>query len=64
MKFSVEKDMPYNLCTKALRSLPQAHTNRYGLDSLSFRSSLLRNNLKDEIKMAGTLTKLNTLIAE
>ena len=29
---------------------------RYGLNSLSFRGSLLWNTLKDEIKRAGTLT--------
>ena len=29
-----EKDMPYNLRTKVLCRLPQAQTNRYGLDSL------------------------------
>ena len=58
----VEKDMPYNLRTKVLCRLPQAQTNRYGLDSLSFRGSLLRNTLKDEVKRAGTLTKVKKLI--
>ena len=44
-EFFVEKDMPYNLRTKVLCRLPQAQTNRYGLDSLSFRGSLLWNAL-------------------
>ena len=48
-EFFVEKDMPYNLRTKVLCRLPQAQTNRYGLDSLSFRGSLLWNTLKDEV---------------
>ena len=35
-EFFVEKDMPYNLYTKVLCRLPQAPTNRYGLESLSY----------------------------
>ena len=58
----VEKDVPYNLRTKVLCRLPQAQTNRYGLDSLLFRGSLLRNTLKDEVKRAGTLTKVKKSI--
>ena len=61
-EFFVEKDMTYNLCTKVLCRLPQAQTNRYGLDSLSFRGSLLWNTLKDEVKRAGTLTKFKKSI--
>ena len=49
----VEKDMPYNLHTNVLCRRPQ----RYGLESLSFRRSLLWNTLKDEVKGAGTLTQ-------
>ena len=60
----VEKDMPYNLHFKVLCRLPQAQTNRYGLDSLSFRGSLLWNTLKDKVKRAGTLTKLKKSIVK
>ena len=63
-EFFVEKDMPYNLRTKVLCRLPQAQTNKYGLDSLSFRGSLLWNALKDEVKRAGTLTKFKKLIVK
>ena len=56
---SVEQDMPYNLPTKVLRRLPRAQTNRYELDSLSFRGSLLWNTLKDEIQRAGTLKNMD-----
>ena len=56
-EFFVESRMPYNLRTKVLCRLPQAQTNRYGLDSLSFRGSLLWNALKGEVKKAGTLIK-------
>ena len=60
-EFFVEKNMPYNLRTKVLCRLPQAQTNRYGLDSLSFRGSLLWNMLNDEVKRAGTLTKIQKI---
>ena len=36
-----EKDVPYNLRTKILCHLPQVQTNRYGLNALSSRGSLL-----------------------
>ena len=62
--FFVEKDMPYNLRNKVLCTLPQVHTNRYGLNSLSFRGSILWNNLKDEIKRASTLTNFKMLITK
>ena len=62
--FFVEKKIPYNLRTKVLCSLPQVQTKRYGLNSLSFRGSLLWNTLKDEIKRAGTLTAFKKSIAE
>ena len=63
-EFFVEKDIPYNLRTKVLCRLPQAQTNRYGLDFLSFRGSLLWNTLKDEVKRAGTLTKFKKSIVK
>ena len=56
--------MPYNLRTKVLCRLPQARTNTYGLDSVSFRGSLLWNTLKDEVKRAGTLTKFKKIDRE
>ena len=34
-EFFVNKDLPYNLRTKALCRFPQAQTNRYGLEALS-----------------------------
>ena len=63
-EFLVEKNMPYNLRTKILCRLPQAQTNRYGLDSLLIRVSLLWNTLKDEVKRAGTLTKFKKIDRE
>ena len=56
--------MPYDYRTKVLRRLPQAQTNRYGLDSLSFRGSLLWNTLMDEVKRPGTLTKFKNSIVK
>ena len=46
-EFFVEKDMPYNLRTKVLCRLPQAKTNRYGLDYLSFGGGPLLNTPKN-----------------
>ena len=63
-EFFVEKNMRYNLRTTVLCRLPQVQTNRYGLNCLSFRGSLIWNTLKDEIKRAGTLTKFKKLIAK
>ena len=46
-EFFAEMDIPYNLRTKVLCRLSQAQTNRCGLDSLSFRGSLLWNTLRN-----------------
>ena len=42
-EFFVKKDILYNLRTKELCRLPSAQSHRYGLNSLSFRGSLLCN---------------------
>ena len=47
-EFFVRKDIPYNLRTKELCRLPSAKSHRYGINSLSFRGSLLWNTLDDE----------------
>ena len=49
-EFFVKKDIPYNLRTKEPCRLPSAQSYRYGLNSLSFRGSLLWNTLDDELK--------------
>ena len=54
-EFFVKKDIPYNLRTKELFRLPSAQSHRYGLNSLSFRGSLLWNALDDELRRAETL---------
>ncbi len=54
-EFFVKKDIPYNLRTKELCRLPSAKSHRYGLNSLSFRGSLLWNALNDELKRTKTL---------
>ena len=56
--------LPYNLRTKELCRLPSAQSYRYGLNSLSFRSSLLWNTLDDELKTADTLTSFKRGIKE
>ena len=56
-EFFVKKDVPYNVRTNELCKLPSASSKRYGLNSLSFRGSLLWNTLKDELKLASSLEK-------
>ena len=55
-EFFVKKDITYNLRTKALCRIPSAQSHQYGLNSLSFRGSLLWNSLDGELKRAETLT--------
>ena len=52
-----KKDVQYNLHTKELCKLPPVSSQRYALNSLSFRGSLLRNTIADEIKLPSSLEK-------
>ena len=63
-EFFVKKDISYNLRTKELCRLPSAKSHRYGLNSLSFRGSLLWNTLDDELKRADSLGSFKTGIKE
>ena len=56
-EFFVNKDDPYNLHTNELCKLHSASSKRYGLNSLSFRGSLLWNTLNDKLKLASSLEK-------
>ena len=56
-EFFVKKDVQYNLRIKELCKLPSVSSQRYGLNSLSFRGSLLWNNIDDEIKLSPSLEK-------
>ena len=55
--FFVKKDVPYNLRTKELCKLPSVISQRYGINSLSFRGSLLWNTLSDDLKLTTSLVK-------
>ena len=55
--FFVKKDVPYNLRTKELCKLPSVSSQRYGINSLSFRGSLLWNALSDDLKLATSLVE-------
>ena len=57
MEFFVKKDAQYNLRTKELCKLPLVSSQSYGLNSLSFRGSLLWNTIDDEIKLSTSLEK-------
>ena len=45
-----EKQIEYNLRTKNLVMLPQIKTQKYGINSIAFRGSILWNALSDNIK--------------
>ena len=49
------KETQYDLRTKHLCKLPITKAIKFGTESLSFRGSLLSNNLKDEIKELPTV---------
>ena len=53
----VKKDVQYNLRTKELCKLHLVSSQRYGLNSLSFRGSLLWNTIDDEIELSPSLEK-------
>ena len=57
MNFFVKKDVPCNLWTKELCKLPMVSSQRYKINSLSFRSSQLRNALSDDLKLTTSLVK-------
>ena len=56
-EFFSKKDVQYNLRTKELCTLPSVCSQRYGLNSLSFRGSLLWNTIDDQIKLSPSLEK-------
>ena len=67
MKMSFErlherKEIQYDLRTKHLCKMPIARTIKFGMESLSFRGSLLWNNLNDEIKELPTSASFKTKI--
>ena len=55
--FFVKKDVPYNLRTKDLCKLPSVSSQRYGINSLSFRGSLLWNAFSGDLKLTTSLVK-------
>ena len=63
-EFFVKKNIPYNLRTKELCRLPSGQSHRYGLNSPSFRGSLLWNALDDELKRAEILRSFKRGIKE
>ena len=55
-EFFTKRDVPYGLRSSELCMIPSVNYQRYGINSLSFRGSLLWNALSDEIKLT-TSTK-------
>ena len=58
----VPKTIPYCLRNSGLLVLPETNTVRYGVNSLSFRGSLLWNKLPNEYKQLKSLAHNNSLI--
>ena len=56
------KETQYDLRTKHLCKLPITNTIKFGMESLSFRGSLLWNSLNDEIKELPTVASFKTKI--
>ena len=56
------KEIQYDLRTKHLCKSPITKTIKFGMESLSFRGSLLWNNLNDEMKELPTVASLETKI--
>ena len=56
------KEIKYDLRTKHLCKLPITKTIKFGMESLSFRGSLLWNNLNDKIKELPTVASFKTKI--
>ena len=54
-EFFAKKVVQYNLCTKELCKLSSVSSQSYGLNSLSFRGSLLWNAIDDEMKQSPSL---------
>jgi len=50
-EFFTKRDVPYGLRISELCKIPSVNTQCYGINSLSFRGSLLWNTLSDEIKL-------------
>ena len=56
------KEIQYDLRTKHLCKLQSTKTIKFGMESLSFRGSILWNNLNDEIKELSTVASFKTKI--
>ena len=62
MKSLHVEEIQYDLRTKHLCKLQSMKTIKFGMESLSFRGSILWNNLNDEIKELSTVASFKTKI--
>lgn len=60
--FFREKETPYNLRTNNLLKLPPTRTVSHGMNSLTFRGSIIWNTLPDNIKNITSLNAFKTQI--
>ena len=61
-EFFTKKDVPYGLRSSELCKIPSVNTQRYGINSLSFRGSLLWNALSDEIKLTTSAKNFKKIV--
>ena len=57
-----KKHVAYDLWKKNLCKLPKANTTSFGVESLYFRGSFLRNTLDDNVKQELTLVRFKNKI--
>ena len=56
------KQVEYNLRTKNLVMLPQIKTQTYGVNSITFRSSILWNTLTEDVKTCDNVAAFNSYV--
>ena len=59
-----EKNIPYSLISGISLLIPDANTQKYGINSLSFRGSVLWNNLPIKLKDGKSLQEFKLLLKQ
>ena len=59
-----EKNIPYSLRRSISLFIPNANTQKYGINSLNFRGSVLWNNLPIKLKECKSLQEFNQLLKQ
>ena len=59
-----EKNIPYSLRRGNSLFIPKANTQKYGINSLNFRASVLWNNLSIKLKKCKSLQEFKLLLKQ